>query len=46
MQMNQSNTHDEFDDFVLNFEQVLRNTIARNRFSVLVNDNFNARAAK
>ena len=41
-----SQTHDEFDDFLLNLEQVLCHVIARNPLFVLLTDGFNDRAAK
>ena len=39
-----SQTHDEFDDFLLNFEQVSCGIIARNPLFDLVTGDFNARA--
>ena len=39
-------TNYKFDDFLLNFEQVLCDIIARNPFSVLIIVDFNVRTAK
>ena len=41
-----SQTHDEFDDFLLNFEQFLCDAIARNPYFVLIIGDFNAKTAK
>ena len=41
-----SQPHDEFDNFLLTFEQVLCDIIARSPFFVLITGDFNAREAK
>ena len=41
-----SQTHDEFDNLLLNFEQFLCDIIARNPFFVLITGDFNATTAK
>ena len=41
-----SQTHDKFDDFLLNFEQVLCDINARNPFFVLITRSFSARTRK
>ena len=41
-----SQTHDEFDNFLVSFEQVLCDIVARNPFFVLKIGDFNARTAK